>query len=303
MFLLLQQRLQQLYSIMDKKIIIKLTKAGPMAGPFDIYSEKEKSILKDVPKKQLIRGLGIIVDVNTKTITLQSKGKCSIMKTFSLDSFTVYEYISAKFSQPHTGSMWRHLTNTQIYNTFYGSIEPYIIEYPKKYRAHDEILQNVKDYTKVFKYLDSKEGVFTYNNRIELDNRWFNKAVIYNNQQSSGLLEFVPKVKNNLSAYNTYPIYNENSKTIVYTKSDNYYQYNTFWAIQKDVTQPFFVSSCEALSIDRLVNHSNMDYKSKAFNKATIRAKDVKIRHILDNSSDIHLVSQFLITSSQISIK
>jgi hypothetical protein len=51
------------------------------------------------------------------------------------------------------------------------------------------------------------------------------------------------------------------------------------------------------------VNQDNMDYSSRSFKKAPLRAKELKIRHILDNSSTTHLVSQFIITPAQISYK
>jgi hypothetical protein len=108
---------------------------------------------------------------------------------------------------------------------------------------------------------------------------------------------------NNLQAYNQFPIFNTNSKTITYTKSDNFYQYNTFWALQKSSQIPLFNTECESLSIDKVINESNMDYSSRSFKKAPLRAKDLKVRHILDNSSSVHLVSQFIITPSQISYK
>jgi hypothetical protein len=57
------------------------------------------------------------------------------------------------------------------------------------------------------------------------------------------------------------------------------------------------------MSIDKEVNQENMDYGLRSFKKATLRAKELKIRHILDSSSTVHLVSQFLITPSQISYK
>jgi hypothetical protein len=44
-----------------------------------------------------------------------------------------------------------------------------------------------------------------------------------------------------------------------------------------------------------------MDYGKRSFKKDTLRAKDLKIRHILDNRSDAHLVSQFITAPSQIS--
>ena len=184
-----------------------------------------------------------------------------------------------------------------------GNVEPYIIEYPFSYQSYDEILQNVKDYSKVYNYIPSVDGVVNENAKIEVDNQWFNKAVLYNGQQSTGILELVPKPINNLSQYLAYPIYNEFSKTITYTKSDNFYQYNTFWGLVKNKAVPLFRTSCESLSIDKLVNQVNMDYGKRSFKKEPLRAKDLKVRHILDNSATAHIVSQFIITPAQISYK
>ena len=193
--------------------------------------------------------------------------------------------------------------NHTIYNTFYGNIEPYIIEYPFAYQYQDEILQNVKDYTKVYKYFSDPYDVSNDVSRIELDNVWFNRAVLYNGQQSTGVLELVPKPMNNLKSYLQYPILNTNSKTITFTKSDNFYQYNTFWSVVKDKSVPLFVRTCQSLSLDKEVNQINMDYGSRSFKKDPLRAKELKIRHILDNRSDSHLVSQFIIAPAQISYK
>jgi hypothetical protein len=100
-----------------------------------------------------------------------------------------------------------------------------------------------------------------------------------------------------------YPIYNEFSKTITYTKSDNFYQYNTFWGLVKNKSLPLFSTSCESLSLDKVVNQANMDYGKRSFKKEPLRAKDLKVRHILDNSSQAHIVSQFIIAPAQISYK
>jgi hypothetical protein len=189
------------------------------------------------------------------------------------------------------------------YNKFYGNIEPYIIEYPFSYSYYDEILQSVKDYTKAYRYFLSTTGVFNDNDRIEVDNEWFNKAVLYNGQQSTGVLELVPKPINNLNEYLKYPIYNTESKTITFTKSDNFYQYNTFWSLVKNKSIPLFLTTCESLSLDKVVNQVNMDYGKRSFKKEPLRAKDLKVRHILDNKSDVHLVSQFIFTPAQISYK
>ena len=288
---------------MPKTLTIKLTMSGPTVGPFTTSDQFGNVIAMDVPKKTLIRGITYIVNDNVSIVVIESTGKCKFKKSFSFSEFNILEYADTKYTQTTTACLWRHLTNIKLYNYFYGNIEPYIIEYPFAYDYQDEILQNVKDYTKAYKYLEIPDGVFNDNSRIETNDSWFNKAVLYNGQQSSGILELVPKPMHNLNAYMQYPILNAESKTITYTKSDNFYQYNTFWAVEKSSQVPLFNTTCESLSIDKVVNQINMDYGPRSFKKATLRAKELKVRHILDNSATTHLVSQFITTPSQISYK
>lgn len=299
---------------MAKTIVIKLKKAGRRANVFSISDDMGNILATDVPKSQLISGLALSVNdsVNVIVITSSCSGNvinigttsnsCSGVWNIPVTTITNPELAAIKFQDSNTASLWRHLTNPVIYNTYYGCVKPYIIEYPFAYQYYDEILQNVKDYTKAYKYLPTDDGVFNYNRRIAI-NDYFNKAVLYNDQQSTGVLELVAKPMNNLKEYLKYPIYNTSSKTITFTKSDNFYQYNTFWGLVKNKQVPLFIKSCETMSIDKLVNQENMDYGKRSFKKEPLRAKDLKVRHILDNKDDVHLVSQFIYTPAQISYK
>ena len=288
---------------MSKIVIIRLTCSGGRTGPFNITDNEGNVLGTDITKQNLIDGYTVSVDDAITTIIIQSQGKCSTSINVTIGTATKEELAALTYTVCNTGSIWRHLTDTLNYNKFYGNIEPYIIEYPFSYQSYDEILQNIKDYSKVYNYLPLVDGVFNDNAQIQVDNQWFNKAVLYNGQQSTGVLELVPKPINNLSAYLTYPIYNTNSKTIMYTKSDNFYQYNTFWSLVKNKSIPLFMTSCDSLSIDKVVNQTNMDYGKRSFKKEPLRAKDLKVRHILDNSSEAHIVSQFIVAPAQISYK
>lgn len=288
---------------MSKIITIKLTQVAPSAGPFSIFDQFGNVIAEGVSKKTLINGVNYSVSDNVILITLKSTGSCKSEKTIYLSDITEEKYLNIKLKQVVTGCTWRHLTNIQLYNSYYGNIEPYIIEYPFAYKFQDEILQNVKDYTKAYEYLSIPDGVYNYNTRIETNNKYFTHAILYNGQQSSGVLELVAKPLNDMRAYMQYPIFNTDSKTITYTKSDNFYQYNTFWAAQKSSQVPLFNTSCESLSIDKVINQDNMDYGSRSFKKATLRAKELKIRHILKDNCTTHLVSQFLLAPAMISYK
>lgn len=291
---------------MAKTIIIKLTKVADRLSTFDISDNFGNVLATDVPKETLISGLAVSVNDNVTVITLTPTGKhcCEVASlNISITTITQSELDDIQTVRTNTSSLWRHLTNPVIYNKYYGCIEPYIIEYPFAYQYHDEILQNVKDYTKAYTYLPPQGGVFDDNRKISTDNEWFNKAVLYNDYQSSGVLELVPKPLHNLKEYLKYPIYNTDSKTITYTKNDSFYQYNTFWSLVKDKYIPLFTKTCESLSIDKIVNQPNMDYGKRSFKKEPLRAKDLKVRHILDNRYDVHLTSQFIFAPAQISYK
>ena len=288
---------------MPQTVFIKLVKASPRSGPFTISDNLGNVIATDVPKALLIQGVVYSVDSAATVITIESTGRCKKSINFPISEVTPNEQVAATYTQSYSACIWRHLKNPVIYNYFYGNIEPYIIEYPFAYQYRDEILQSVQDYTKAYRYFSDPDGVSDDNRKIETDDAWFNKAVLYNGQQSTGILELVPKPINNLKDYLKYPLYNTDSKTITFTKSDNFYQYNTFWSLVKNKSLPLFITPCESLSLDKVVNQVNMDYGKRSFKKEPLRAKDLKVRHILDNKSDVHLVSQFIIAPAQISYK
>ena len=287
---------------MSKNIIIKLTKSGSNIGPFSVVDDLGNLLGENYTKEQLIDGVGFIVQDSVQVVTLSSTGENKISKNIPVTEISSLDLIN-NYTEISTGQIWKHLLNTTKYNNYYGKIYPYMIEYPFAYQYQDEILQNVQDYSRVYKHIKDPFNSFTDFEKVEVNNEWFNKAVLYNGQQSSGILNLVPKPINNLKEYVSYPKFNLDSKSILYTKSDNLYQYNTFWSVVKNTSEPLFIKSCENLSIDKEVNQSNMDYSSRSFKKEPLRAKYLKIRHIKDDSDDTHIVSQFIIGTTQKSYK
>jgi len=288
---------------MPQTVTIRLTNAGPRLGPFTIKDNFDNIIDSNVSREALKNGIAYSVLDEVTVITICSIGKVELCKNFSIEQFNIVEYMASDFTTRNVSCAWTHLKDPTIYNTYYGVVEPYIIEYPFVYQFQDEILRNVKDHTKVWKYIPLTNTVLKDYSKYELDDAWFNKAIVYNNQQNSGLLELVPKTRNNLSAYMSYPRYKSNSKQIIWTKNDNFYQYNTFWNVTKNPLDSQFIECCESLSIDKQLNQDNMDYGLRTHKKEPLRAKELKIRHILDNRGDIKLVSQFVIAPTQISYK
>ena len=67
------------------------------------------------------------------------------------------------------------------------------------------------------------------------------------------------------------------------------------------IAKPLFLTTCKNLSIDKIVNQTNMDYNPRSFKKSPLRAKNLKIRHILDDRDDITIVTQFITAPAQLS--
>lgn len=287
---------------MKKVIYIKLTKIGRTTETFNIYDQFDNLIAADVNSGTLIDGIGYTVDDGVDFIKIVSTGACAYEKVVAVQEMEdADDFFTPDVELTRTGCVWEHLNSVDVYNSFYGSIHPYIIEYPFQYTYYDQILQSVKDYTKAFVYTaDAKFSTAEY---IETDKDYFNKAIIYNGQQCTGLLKLEPKPRRNLKQYMSYPKYNSDSKTITFAKSDNFYNYNMFWDVLKSKGDNIFISSTANLSIDKILNQDNMDYSKRSFVKSPIRAKHAKIRHILDNKNNVHLVSRMLFNSTQISYK
>ena len=208
---------------MSKTIHIKLTRLSPGVGPFSIYDSDGTVIAENATSEELTNGMHYNVSDNTTLIRVISKGSCISEKIIHLGFITAQEFMNLPTQPVITGCLWRHLDNQQLYNNFYGQIKPYIIEYPFAYKFFDEILQNVKEYTKAFRYGQDEYTAGDPINVVETDDIWYNKAIVYNGQQNSGILNLVPKPKNNLKLYNSYPIFRTDGKDILFTKSDNFY--------------------------------------------------------------------------------
>jgi hypothetical protein len=289
---------------MSKSVFIKFEVLGnSVTGPFDIKDNLGNTLATNVTKATLVTGATYTAVDAASTITVSTTTGCTLSATVFIESLLQSTINSIVTIYRNTSSLWKHLTDVTVYNKFYGKIQPYIIEYPFMFKYHDEITQNVKDFTSAYKYLPISDGVFNDNAKIQTDNQYFNKAILYNGQQCSGVLFLVPKPMRNLAAYNSYPQYYPTGKAILVTKSDSFYQYNTFWSVVKNKSLPLFNTSCESLSIDKVINQTNMEYNNMSFRKDPLRAKSLLIRHILDDKSDAHLVSQFMIVPSQVSYK
>lgn len=262
-----------------------MTIANSNGAPFNVEGD---------PFPNVNVNIGANAYFNDKSWTLSYSFKTNSWTSFH--SYTPNYYIAyPNYFQSGTNEdeqLWSHNKTFTLYNSFYGDLYPYILEYPFAYKFHDEILQNVREYCVSKKYTD-------FNNFYQPDSiMYFNKSIIYNGEECTGLLNLIPSPVNDLSARFKYPLYNADSKDILVAKSDNFFNYNTFWNVVVDNNKPFFTTSDNLRLTDKELDNTNLDYSKKSFAKGTIRGKDLKIRHILDDKNDVKLISRFIINST-----
>lgn len=197
----------------------------------------------------------------------------------------------------YSGKIYDHNKVFSSFGVFQGVRYPYVLEYPFSYKMHDEIVQSIKDYSSALIYTDDE--IFAQPDKI----LYFNKAMLYNRSQNSGVLNLIPKMTKSLRDTLIYPKYNTDSKDIIVTRTDNFYNFNTFWDTVKDKSQPMFLKADELIASNIRLNTSNIDYGVKSYTKAPLRAKDLKVRLILDGEDHtFKLISRFILSETQKSI-
>lgn len=125
--------------------------------------------------------------------------------------------------------LWRHNDRWDDFCNFYGTYYPFEVEYAFSTGASITTMKSVEYYLEAYKYGDNgqdKFHVLDYN---------FDSAIVYNSEQTSGLLNLKLKDKSNPFLYLNYPIPVLGGSTeILFSKEEQKYRFNQFNDITKD---------------------------------------------------------------------
>lgn len=125
--------------------------------------------------------------------------------------------------------LWKHNDRWDDFCNFYGTYYPFEVEYALSTGASVTTMKNVEYYLEAYKYGTNgqdKFHVLDYN---------FDSAIVYNSEQTSGLLNLYLKSKSNPFAYLNYPnILSSGSTDILFSKEEQKYRFNQFNDITKD---------------------------------------------------------------------
>ena len=168
-------------------------------------------------------------------------------------------------------SFWKHNERFDSFTNYYNVDDADItkdygweVEYNIVTPNQITTLRSIEYYMEAYKYYNNGKDMFHV-----LDEN-FDRAIIYNSEQVSPLLNLKVKDKNNPLQQLSYPIVGPINTQILASKEENKYRFNTFYDITKDrqefatsaVTVPGFMTAGSGTAVPMFVTAPNGYHKS-----------------------------------------
>jgi hypothetical protein len=179
-------------------------------------------------------------------------------------------------------SLWRHNYRTDLFCNFYGTDYPFEVEQPTTTGQAVNTVRSLEYILECYRY--DADGV----DKFHILDENFDRMIVSNTEQVSGLLNIVQMPKNNPLARVSYPIINATNIAVLCEKVEQKYRINQFWDITNDrgeytaSAQPIW--STELNGYIKTLNINNLNYSKFALERK-------KFRHYLNYVMFIKSVS------------
>ena len=199
-------------------------------------------------------------------------------------------------------SLWNHNLSVYSYQTYYGTLYPYILEYcvnsfPLASSINSvTILEDIQEYYSDYEYY----SLGTTNN-TNLAN--FTKAIIYNKEQSSGVIKLIPEIFGNTRQKITYPRMTATGIEALISRREHVSTFNGFWNVAAQGNgQPLWSTQWGDLvtqyPIDKVPNTKSVRPVSVSYQKSKIKSDFAKVRLIQDAYSRFKFINTIQITQT-----
>lgn len=181
--------------------------------------------------------------------------------------------------------VWRHDSRTDLFCNFYGKDYPFEVEFVSSTGQVVNTVRSVEYVLECFKYFNDGQD------KYHLLDENFDRAIVYNSEQISGLLTLKLKEKNNPLAMLTYPKYNKADIEIQYTKEENKYRFNQFSDVTSNrgefIANPVPMFNVSSNGYTRTINAKYIDYAKAALERKKFRhyANRVFLRKAVSGST------------------
>ena len=198
-----------------------------------------------------------------------------------------YVYQDCVLPNYEVGGMWKHNYRTDLFNNFYGTTYPWEVD----------LIQNTGQQVSTIRSIEYQMECYLYSNdqldRVHDLDYNFDRAIIYNSEQISGLLRLNLNPKNNLQAASQFPNIGPSFIDILYSKEEQKYRFNQFWDITNDrgefsgALTPMF--NTEDNGYIRNLNPTNLNYNKPQHERKKFRHY---YNHVLLRRSDTAAVTR-----------
>ena len=165
--------------------------------------------------------------------------------------------------------LWLHNDTCQNFSNFYGIDYPFEVELLSNTGVTVTTLRSMEYQVEVYQY---KENCSDAYHVLDFN---FDRAVVHNSEQVSGLLKLNSNPKNNSAAILTYPRVNVADIDILYSKEENKYRFNQFWDITTDRGEfsatRRHIWNTEPNGYIRTLNPANLDYNKDPHQRKKFR--------------------------------
>lgn len=203
-----------------------------------------------------------------------------------------YNSFIDSFESGNTAGLWSHNLTNRSYQVFGGTLFPFIVETISAQSANNNILNSYEYILDVIRYNNTYD--YSY-----INNKTFNKAIVYNERQCSGLLELIPRDNTNFSQTAIYPKVLQDRTQILVTNSENNWRFNNFYNLAHS-NHPMFINRCA--NDYKEINPKAINYYTPEFEKGRIRSKQCRVRLINDIHSNYKFILNFSINNQTNSI-
>jgi len=166
--------------------------------------------------------------------------------------------------------IWIHNERCDSYANYYDVNYPFEVEFMVNTVQEVNTLRSIQYIMEAYKY-----GANCYDRFHVLDFN-FDEAVIYNTEQTSGLLKLILNPKQNPTAILNYPIINPTNINVLFSKEENKYRFNQFWDVtdnrgEYDPAAQRTIWNTEENGYIRVLNANNIDYNKDPFQRKKFR--------------------------------
>jgi hypothetical protein len=186
-----------------------------------------------------------------------------------------YFYFNTTSPNYSTGGFWRHNARCDGFANFYNVNYPWEIDLISNTGQSVNTIRSIEYQLETYVYKNNTLGNACGEDKWEDLEFNFDHAIIYNNDQVSGLLNLNIQPYNNPWGELTYPIINTNNIDILASKVEHKFRFNQFWDITNDrgeftnAEQPIFNTHCNGYI--RPLNSVNLNYQKSATQRKKFR--------------------------------